>query len=236
MADETTQKALTLAPSLSETHAARAITLAMLWRWSEAELEFRRALELNPNNATAHYFYGFVLLVPQKRFEEGLNELHTALSLDPLSPIVNTNLAATFFAAHRYPESLAQFQKTLERDPGFGPAHLKLGYLYTVTGRFGDAISESRKYRSIEGSFAPDAKGYLSLVQAMYPKEDEEWFPHIAAAYALNGNTEKALEYLEKAYDVQSVELVMGIRSPALDSLHSEPRYQDLVRRMGLPE
>jgi serine/threonine protein kinase/Tfp pilus assembly protein PilF len=234
VADEATQKALALAPSLSETHAARAITLSMLWRWSEAEPEFRRALELNPNNATAHYFYGFVFLVPQKRFEEGLNELHTALSLDPLSAIVNTNLAATLFAAHRYPESLAQFQKTLERDPGFAPAHLKLGYLYTVTGRFGDAVSEVRKFHPIEGSFAPDAKGYLSLVLAI--ASEDEWSPHIAAAYALNGNPEKAFDYLEKAYAEQSVELVMGIRSPALDTLHSDPRYKGLVRRMGLPE
>jgi len=236
VSDEATRKALALAPGLSETHAARAIALSMMWRWSEAEPEFRRALELNPNNATAHYFYGFVFLVPQKRFEEGLNELHTALSLDPLSPIVNTNLAATFFTAHRYPESLAQFQKTLERDPGFGPAHLKLGYLYTVTGRFGDAIEEMRKFRPVEGTFSPDAKGYLSLVLAFYPEGDQEWGPHVAAAYALNGNPEKALQYLEKAYDDQSVELVMGIRSPALDSLRFDPRYKNIVRRMGLAE
>jgi Tfp pilus assembly protein PilF len=90
--------------------------------------EFRRALELNPNNATAHYFYAFTFLVPEKRIDQALLEFRIALSLDPLSPIVNTNYATTLMIAGRYSESLTQFRKTHRTRPKF-PA----GPLQTVT-------------------------------------------------------------------------------------------------------
>ena len=112
--------------SLPEAHLARADALTFGLHWSEAEKEFRRAIELSPNSAAAHYFYAFTFLVPEKRFDQALEEFRLALSLDPLSPIMNTNYATTLMDAHRYPEALAQFQKTLERDPNFGPAHHKL--------------------------------------------------------------------------------------------------------------
>src|SRR5579864_7765133 len=234
VADEATRKALSLASSLPEAHTARAMALAMAWRWREAEPEFQRALELNPNNATAHYFYAFTFLAPQKRFDQALEEMHTALSLDPLSPIVNTNLAALLTLMHRYPESLAQFQKTLERDPGFGPAHLKLSTLYAVTGRFGEAESELQKFGLTRGTFTADAKGYLAL--SLEALSGEQWRAAIAQAYAMNGERDKAFEYLEKAYANEDVELILGVRSPALDPIRSDPRYADLMRRVGLPE
>ena len=234
VADEATRKALSLAPSLPEAHTARAMALAMTWRWREAEPEFQRALELNLNNATAHYFYAFTFLAPQKRFDQALEEMHTALSLDPLSPIVNTNLAALLTLMHRYPESLAQFQKTLERDPGFGPAHLKLSNLYAVTGRFGEAESELQKFGPTTGTFTANAKGYLALSLAAL--SGDEWRAAIAQAYAMDGDRDKAFEYLEKAYANEDVELILGVRSPALDSIRSDPRYRDLMRRLGLPE
>jgi len=234
VADEATRKALSLASSLPEAHTARAMALAMAWRWREAEPEFQRALELNPNNATAHYFYAFTFLAPQKRFDQALEEMHTALSLDPLSPIVNTNLAALLTLMHRYPESLAQFQKTLERDPGFGPAHLKLSTLYAVTGRFGEAESELQKFGLTRGTFTGDAKGYLAL--SLEALSSEQWRAAIAQAYAMNGERDKAFEYLEKAYANEDVELILGVRSPALDPIRSDPRYADLMRRVGLPE
>jgi tetratricopeptide (TPR) repeat protein len=210
------------------------MALAMAWRWREAEPEFQRALELNPNNATAHYFYAFTFLAPQKRFEQALEEIHTALSLDPLSPIVNTNLAALLTLMHRYPESLAQFQKTLERDPEFSPAHLKLSSLYAVTGRFGEAESELQKFRLTTGTFTADAKGYLAL--SLGALSSDEWRAAIAQAYAMNGDRDKAFEYLEKAYANEDVELILGVRSPTLDPIRSDPRFRDLMRRLGLPE
>src|SRR5215470_2902375 len=133
IADQASRRALELDPSLSEAHTTRAIVLCQAWKWSEGEREFHRALELNPNSAAAHYFYAMGFLAPQKRMEQALEEFRTAMSLDPLSLIVNTNYAAILMSAHRYPEALAQFRRTLESDPNFKPAHYKLSQLYAVT-------------------------------------------------------------------------------------------------------
>jgi serine/threonine protein kinase/Tfp pilus assembly protein PilF len=134
LADAATHKALELDNSLAQAHLARADFLGFNWKWDEAEQEFRTAIKLDPNSAAAHYLYAFSLLVPEKKFEQAIEEFRVALSLDPLSPIMNTNYAATLMDAHRYPEALAQFQKTVERDPTFGPAHHKLAHLYATTG------------------------------------------------------------------------------------------------------
>jgi TolB-like protein/predicted Ser/Thr protein kinase len=152
LADAATSKALELDDSLPEAHLARAGFLTFTWKWSEADQEFRRAIELDPNSAAAHYLYAFSLLVPEKRFDQGFEEFRLALSLDPLSPIMNTNYATTLMVAHRYPEALAQFQKTLERDPTFGPAHHKLSQLYAVTGDFTNAVRELKKFAPTMGS------------------------------------------------------------------------------------
>src|SRR5208283_68145 len=145
LADAATSKALELDDNLSEAHAARAMALVMAWKWSEAEAEFRRALELNPNNSNAHYFYAFGVLCPLKRIDQALGEYRTALSLDPLSPIVNMNYAVTLMMARRYPESLAQFQKVQELDPGFRGNHLYMSELLATMGRFAEAVTELQK-------------------------------------------------------------------------------------------
>jgi serine/threonine protein kinase/tetratricopeptide (TPR) repeat protein len=236
LADEATRKALELDDSLSEAHLARAGTLTFAWKWKEAEEEFRRALELNPNSAAAHYLYGFSLLVPEKRFDQALEELHLALTLDPLSPIMNTNYATTLMAAHRYPEALAQFQKTLERDPNFIPAHRKLSHLYAATGDFANAVSELQKSdpTPTPGSWSPDAKGYRELSLAKFSKPDSmSW---VAAAMAVTGERNQAFDYLDKALSAQEIELVLCLRYPTLDPIRSDPRYKALVGRLGLPE
>jgi len=234
IADQASRRALELDPSLPEAHTTRAIALCQAWKWSEGEQEFHRALELNPNSANAHYFYAMGFLAPQKRMDQALEEFRTAISLDPLSLIVNTNYAAILMEAHRYPESLAQFQRTLESDPNFKPAHYKLSQLYAVTGRFPEAIAELQKFRSAPGSFSSDAKGYLALTLAT-ASEGSRLSP-LASAYALVGDREKAFERLEKAYAEEDEELINNIRFPAFDSIRSDPRYADLMRRLGIPE
>jgi tetratricopeptide (TPR) repeat protein len=234
LSDEASRKALALDDSLPEAHTTRAAALAMAWRWNEAEAEFKRALELNPNSAAAHYFYAFSYLIPQKRIDQALDEFHITLSLDPLSSIVNTNYATALMVAGRYPESLAAFRKTLERDPGFGPAHYKLSQLYATTGRFAEAESEFQKYISVPGSWSADAQGYTRLMLAV-PSENDT-VSGIAVGFGLTGDRNKAFEFLEKAFADQDDELLFCIRYPAIDSLRSDPRYADLMRRMGLPE
>ena len=234
IADQASRRALELDPSLPEAHATRAIALCQAWKWNEAEQEFHRALELNPNSATAHYFYAMEFLTPQKRLDQSLEEFRVAMSLDPLSLIVNTNYAATLMEAHRHPEALAQFQRTLQSDPNFRPAHYKLSQLYATTGRFAEAVSELQKFRPVSGSFSPDAKGYLALTLASTRKDD--WASAEAAAFAISGDRESAFQYLEKAYAGEDEELINDIRFPAFDSIRSDPRYADLMRRVGLPE
>jgi TolB-like protein/Tfp pilus assembly protein PilF len=233
LADEAARKAVELDDSLSEAHTARGFALSNLWKWNEAEVEFRRALELNPNNATAHYFYGMGLLSPENRIEEALQHFRTALSLDPLSSIVSTNYAVILMEAHRYPEALAQFQKVLERDPKFEPAFYKLGQFYASTNRFTDAVSETTKLFPNLKPERGDAKGYLELMMKM-PGSDRSGA--IAVAAALSGDRDLAFQSLDKAYADGDNELLIAIRFPALDSLRSDPRYADLMRRLGLPK
>ncbi len=234
VADEITRKALQLDPSLAEAHTARAMALSQAWRWKEAEQEYRRSLELNPNNANTHYFYAMEFLVSEKRIDEALEEFRTAMSLDPLSAIVNTNYGAVLTFAHRYDEALGQFQKTLQRDPEFRPAHYKLSQLLAIMGHYGDAINELQKFKFVPGTFTPDARGYLALTLASSPSSD--YMSPEAAAYALAGDRENALKYLERAFEGADEELILAIRLPAFDSIRSEPRYKEIVRKIGVPE
>ena len=235
LADQATRKALELDDSLPEAHLARADTLPFAYKWSEAEKEFKRAIELNPNSASAHYFYAFTLLVPEKRFDEAFQEYRLALSLDPLSPIMNLNYATTLMDAHRYPEALAAFQKVSQSDPNFLPTHFKSSQFYTLTGDFEHAVSELQKFSSVGGSWTPDAKGYRELGQAEFSNRTESatW---LALTTAPSGDRNKVFEYLEKAYANQEIELLLCIRYPTLDLIRSDPRYANLMRRIGLPE
>jgi len=233
LANEAATKAVELDDSLPEAHAAHAFALANSWKWSAAEAEFRRALELNPNSANTHYFYAVGCLGPQNRTEEALEQYRTALSLDPLSSIINSNYALMLLQARRYPESLAEFQKVLARDPNFVPAHYKISMLYAFTGRFADAISELKSVVQKPVPATPDAKGYLTEAMAM---EDADRSGSIALAAGLTGDRDLAFQYLNKAYTDGDSELLFAIRLPLLDSLHSDPRYKELLGKMGLKE
>lgn len=247
LGDEASRKAVELDGSSSEAHSARAVALTAEFKWSEAEPEFRRAIELNPNNAAVHYFYAITFLMPEGRIDQALEEFRTALSLDPLSAIVNTNYACALLQARRYQEAIAQFQKVLERDPNFAPAHYKLSQLYATTGRFADAVKEleaSEGYgrggvgptagKGAVPKASPDAKGYVELTQNVIQGTDR--WSAIAVAYAAGGDREHAFENLEKAYADRDNELFWVIRYPALDSLRSDPRYADLMKQLGLPQ
>jgi TolB-like protein/tetratricopeptide (TPR) repeat protein len=233
LADEASRKAIELDDSLPEAHTARANLLSSQFRWSECEKEFRRAIELNPNDASARYFYAFIFLMPENRIEQSLQEFRTALSLDPLSPIMNVNYGLTLMVAHRYPEAIAQIQKVLERDPSFSPAHFYLSQVYASTGRYAQAVSELQKTNGVTASASQDQQGYLKL---MLDPRSTAPPTNVAVVYALAGDRNKAFEYLEKARAEQDSELMACIRFPVFDLLHSDPRYADLMRRLDLPQ
>ena len=237
LADEASRKALELDNTLPDAHTARAMVLTSGWKWNEAEKEFRRAIELNPNDASAHYFYAFLFLMPENRIDQSLEEFRTALSLDPLSGIMNMNYGLTLMVAHRNPEAITQIQRVLERDPSFSPGHFYLSQVYLSVGRYADAVSELQKTvlarAAGPGSGTPDLLGYIKLLTtpgSLGPPTN------IAVSYALAGDRNKAFEYLEKAYAEQDSELLACIRFPAFDPLRSDPRFKDLMRRLGLPE
>jgi predicted Zn-dependent protease len=209
------------------------MALAVARRWNEAGPEFRRAIELNANNAAAHYFYAIAFLMPQGQVSHALEEFQTALSLDPLSAIVNTNYACALMEDRRYVEALAQFQKVLERDPNFPPAHYKMSQLYGTMGRLPEAVHELQKGLPKPISASPDAKGYTELT--MVEIEGTDRSAAVAVALAISGDRDQAFHYLEKAYADGDDELLWAIRYPALDPLRTDPRYADLMQRLGLP-
>ena len=216
--------------SLSQTHAARADALATARLFKESEVEFQKALEINPNNSSAHYLYAFTVLLPEKQLDHALEEFHTALSLDPLSLIINVNYAWTLMAAHRYQESLDQFQKVLQRDPSFAPAHFKLSHLYAAMGRYGDAVSEVRITIPDATAVTPDGKGYCQLHQKIADADRDS-----SMALACVGDRGLALRAMETAYANGDL-LQEYIRGPEFDPLRSDPRYIEIMRKMGLPQ
>ncbi len=234
LADAATSKALALDDSLPEAHTARASVLAANFKWKEAESEFQRALQLNPNNSNAHYFYAYLILVPDKRTDQALSEFRTALSLDPLSPIVNLNYGLTLMINRQYPEAATQFRKLLASDPSFAPAHFYASEFYAITGRFADALSEIQKFIPVSGTFSPDAQGYNKYMLATQDKGGDP--ANVALSFAIAHDREKTFEFLNKALAEEDVELVPDIRFPPFDFIRSDPRYADLMRKLGLPQ
>jgi eukaryotic-like serine/threonine-protein kinase len=234
LSDEASQKALELDDSSSEAHTARANALSMGRRWSEAEPEYQRAIELNPNNANAHYFYAVGLLVAQKRIDQALGEYKKALALDPLSPIINMNHAVTLTMARRFSEAEAEFKKVITSNPSFTPPHHYLSELYAMTGRFSDAVSETQKVMPL-GSYSADAQGYNQAIMEMSRKIGGDPSA-VAFSYVLLHDYDKAFQYFEQAYATEDGDLVLSLRYPACDVIRSDPRYADLMRRLNLPE
>ncbi len=236
-ADQASQKAVELDDTSSDAHVARANALAAAWKWSAAEPEFRRAIDLNANNSNAHYFYAFNYLMPTNHLEQALEQFRLALALDPLAGIVKTNYALTLMDAHKFPEAREQFDQILERDPGFTPALFYLSQMEATQGQWADAVSAMLRSGPGEPltarSWSPDAKGYAELMDAA---SGGSLPANAAVAYALAGNRDKAFENLEKAYADRDDEITAVIRFPAFDTLKSDPRWPALLHKLNLPQ
>jgi Tfp pilus assembly protein PilF len=154
------RKALDLDATLAEPHAALGLVRhTYQWDWMGAEKEFKRAIELNPNNATTHHWY-CICLRAQGKFEPALSEIKRAQELDPLSPIITINVGEVLFYMQRYDLAKEQFTKALEFDPNFSLAHLELGQLlYDRQSKFDEAIGELQKVRQIVGADNPYGMG-----------------------------------------------------------------------------
>jgi len=214
------------------------------------EKEIRRAIELDPNYATAHQWLGGDVLYPMKRFDEAVASLKRAEELDPLSPIIGTNLGDALLYARRYDEAIVQYKRVLYLDPNFGYAFYGLGSAYWLKGMKPEAIAEIRKYVDLSG--ASLGKGELGLFLAKSGQRDEavrllgeltqeslrQYVP--GSSFALIhlglGEKEEALDWLEKEIDERGSTPNAYAVMPELDELRAEPRFKAMLKRLNLPE
>ncbi len=244
-------KALELDDRLAEAHASYGqIVVYYDYDLVTAEQQYRQAIELNPNYATAHQWLAEHLSA-LKRWDEALAEIQRALQLDPLSVIMNRIYADILMDAHRYDEAIAQFKKTLELDPNFPTTHYFLGRAYEALGRYDEAVSEytiSGKLSGLPPEILEHAnriyaragwKAYLqaSLDQILKQPAGRKFPPFVIATfYARLGNKEETLAWLERAYEERDFRLTLLSVSFEFDNFRSEPRLVALVQKIGLPQ
>jgi TolB-like protein/Flp pilus assembly protein TadD len=243
-------KALEIEDTLAEAHASLGYIQHLDWNWAEAAREFQRALDLNPGYAVAHHWYS-AYLADIGRFDEAIAEGLRAQELDPYSLIIVRDLGSAFYFARRYEEAVKQYRKALELDPDFAPARAFLGMAYTLLGDHQRAIAEGLAAVRLSGN----APGRLAALGRIYAaagrkKEAESILGQleqlsktayvssfdVALIYVLLGNKERALGLLETAFEARDPEMVRLKRDPFLDTLRADRRFQDLMRRMKLPE
>ncbi len=249
-AKEAAMNALAIDNTLAEAHASLAhILMNYYWNWQEAEKAFKLSIELNPDYATAHQWYAIHYLTATGRLEEALQEMKQALELEPTSLVMNAFMGATLYFAGRYDEALEQCRMTIEMDPNFAVPHWYLGLAYEQKRMFDDAISEFRKAIALSGG-SPLMKAALGHAYAASNNRVEatrilnelkELSKHryvssyeVAAIYVALGENEQAFRFLESAYKEHCFHLVYLTVWPQFGAVSSDPRFQDLVQRIGL--
>jgi TolB-like protein/DNA-binding winged helix-turn-helix (wHTH) protein/Flp pilus assembly protein TadD len=241
-------EALELDGALGEAHNSLAFCLdGFDWDLDSAGREFRRAIELNPGYATAHHWYAWHLSL-LGRYGEAIAEMRRAENLDPLSLIINADLAELLVIAHFYDESIFQSRKTIEMDPNFGLAHNHLGQAYLQKHMNDEAVAELQKAVQLSGGsptcIANLARAYVASgkrneaekLLSELKKRSSPGYSHgseIAVIYTSLGDTDQAMNWLEKGYQERFNPGVL--LRPGFDPLRSDPRFEDLVRRVGLP-
>jgi TolB-like protein/Flp pilus assembly protein TadD len=241
------KKALEIDDTLAEAHTSLGAAYEYEWNWAEAEKEYRRAIEMNPNYATAHHWYA-VFLGARLRHDEAIAEMRKALDLDPLSLIINTSMGRELYGARRYDDAIAQLRRTLDMDANFAEAHFHLAMVYEAKRMYAEALAEFERATEL---FADptmriwEARVYglagktaeaIRLIKELSEKEKTGYLaPYpIATVYAALGDNDKAMAYLEKTFNERSYYVVWLNVDPVFDRLRPDARFQDLLRRVGL--
>jgi len=240
-------KALELDDSLGEAHASLAFSQDLFdWNWEAAEKEFRRAIELNPGYATAHHWYAWHLSVVGRN-SEAIAEMRKAENLDPLSLIINADLAELLLIARFSDQSIQQSRKTIDMDPNFAVAHYDLGQALVQKRMYSEAIAELETATKLSAD-SPICKSTLAYAYAVSGRRNEalkilndltrgsngfSGAAEIALIYVGLGENDQAMAWLEKAYSERFNPSIL--LRPAFDPLRSDPRFQNLVHRIGLP-
>lgn len=248
-------KALELDPHLAEAHTSLAVAkMEYDWDWEGAEREFRRAIELNPSYATGRHWYSSYLAA-MGRHDEAMEESKRAQELDPFSLIINSSIGRHYYQDRKYDQAIEQYRRTLELDPNFAVAHFNLGLAYERKGLLDEAIAEMQKALTLSGGSARMLAG-LGHAYAMGGRESEarqilgelrQRSKHTRiSAYTMaivcvgfkekHRDRDETFEWLEKAYAERSGSLPYLNADPRFDDLRLDPRFQNLVTRVGLPQ
>jgi TolB-like protein/DNA-binding winged helix-turn-helix (wHTH) protein/Tfp pilus assembly protein PilF len=248
-AEAAAHKALELDSQLAEAETSLAYaTLLYDWDWAGAESRFRRAIEFNPNYATAHHFYS-VYLMTAGRHAEAQREIERARELDPLSLIINSVVGWIYYEGRRYDKAIEQCQRTVEMDPHYAPSLLDLGSVYLARGESEKAIELFRQARAIAGDTATVlsylAQGYArsrNSTEARKILEQLEGKPNkfvspweLALIHAALDDKNRALGLLETAADQRASWTVLIGVDPRVDNLRTEPRFRLLLERIRMP-
>lgn len=249
-AKATVLKALALDSSLAEAHTTLAfVTFYHDRDWANAEREFRRGIDLNPNYANGHHWYAEFLTLAG-RPGEAIAESERARELDPLSPIINTWVGSRYFFARQYDRAIEQYQHALQMDPAFVPGHLVLGHALEQKGLYREAILEFEKAASLSGGspvyLASLAHAYgaagrrteaRKVLEALRNLQRQKYVSSydLALAYLGAGATDQALMLLAQAVDERCPRAMFLGVDPRFDNLRSDPRFKTLVNRVGPP-
>jgi eukaryotic-like serine/threonine-protein kinase len=242
------QKAVELDDSLAEAHSALGFLKRDEWDWPGAESEYKRAFELNPNLATAHNSYA-IYLSQMGRTAEALAENKRGQELDPLRIAAKYNEARILYYARRYDEAIQAFQNVIKMQPDFAGAHGGLGAAYAAKGQYAEAIAAFQKRISLDGetplmlcalgnAYAKSGKRdeALTILNKLKTTKEHVSPYDLAILYVGLDDKEAALESLDRAYQTHHFRMQYLKVDSALDALRSEARFQDLMRRLGLPQ
>ncbi len=249
-------KALEIDKNLADAHLSLAmITFFYDWEWEKAEKEFKQSITLNPNNAEALSYYAMFLGF-QERFDEAISLNRSSLKIDPLSPLINMNVGWTYFSAGMLDEALSQAGKMIEMEPDFYGAHWLKGAIYLSEGKYEEAVEELKKAVSLGGhqivladlgsayGLAGKKDKAAVILDQLLEMRRREYVPAICMArvYSRIGENNKAIEWLEKAFEERNGEMVFlkgeiagAADGDSLNSLGSDPKLIDLLRKMNLP-
>ncbi len=242
-------KALAIDDNLAEAHATLAYyESAIEWDWSGAELEFQRAISLDPDYVKARHWHAYNL-ASLGRMDEALFEIRRARDLDPVSVNISTDVGQILYFAERYDEAISQYLKALALDPGFRVAHVRLSEAYTQTGKHEEAAAELKEVIRLDPSRKSEMDSWLAFAAALNGRREEalKILNHlkmdlefhtspreIALIYAGLGDKDSAFAWLEKALNAHEPGAALVKVDPMLKSLRSDPRFEELLRRVNL--
>jgi DNA-binding winged helix-turn-helix (wHTH) protein/TolB-like protein/Flp pilus assembly protein TadD len=246
-AQEAANRALAIDPTLAEAYVALGQVKSVYeWDWDGAEEQFQKGLALNANDPNLHHWRSLNLMA-MGRLEDARASMQRALALDPLLLITKVNLGRIDYYAGRYDQAIEQYRRALELDGNFARAHLRLGMAYAQRGQYVEALAEFDKTREIAGD-TPQVAAHIAHTLALSGKKSEararlaelerpsarQYVPpyDIALIFVGLGEKEQAFAWLEKAYTDRSSEMIYFKIEPMLAPLRSDPRFQDLLRRM----